>query len=87
MTTLYAPESRERRVAGIQLATNSVQIRPDAPFTYRSKKKGPIYCDNRRLLSFPEERMEIIRGYLNIMRLLENRLPPAKAWGSLPPIF
>ena len=21
------------------------------------------------------------------MRLLENRLPPAKAWGSLPPIF
>lgn len=68
MTTIYAPDSRERRVAGILLTTESIMIRPDAPFTYASKKKGPIYCDNRRLLSFPEERIKIVQGYLDIIQ-------------------
>lgn len=35
------------------LQTGSVKLRPHEPYTWASGWKSPIYCDNRRLLSFP----------------------------------
>ena len=38
------------------LAVEAVKLSPDAPFTWASGWKSPIYCDNRKLLSYPDIR-------------------------------
>jgi len=46
-------------VAGALLEAGAVRLSPDAPFTWASGLKSPIYCDNRQLLGFPAVRSEI----------------------------
>lgn len=41
-------------VAQMLLETGAVKIQPDKPFTWTSGIVSPIYCDNRRMISFPE---------------------------------
>lgn len=58
--------------AKILLETKSVLINTKEPFTYTSGKIGPVYCDIRRLISFPKE-----RGIL--MDMATTLLKPLKA--------
>ncbi len=51
--------SIEKQVASYLLEIGAVQLRPDEPFTWASGWKSPIYCDNRKLLSFPEIRTRV----------------------------
>lgn len=44
------------------LSIGAVFLRPDEPFTWASGIKSPIYCDNRLILSAPEERCHIESG-------------------------
>lgn len=48
--------------ARILFEINAVVLSPGAPFTYASGLKGPIYCDNRTLLTHVLEREKIIAG-------------------------
>ena len=43
-------------------------MRPDAPFTWASGWKAPIYCDNRKTLSFPDVRQHIAQGLAQVVR-------------------
>lgn len=43
-------------IAKILLDIKAVALSPDEPFTWASGIKSPIYCDNRLILSFSEER-------------------------------
>lgn len=54
-------ESVERIVAKSLLDIKAVMLRPDKPFTWASGWLSPIYCDNRRILSFPELRENVCR--------------------------
>ncbi|MGY6558395.1 MAG: orotate phosphoribosyltransferase [Nitritalea sp.] len=47
------------RVAGALLSIEAIRLQPKNPFTWASGWKAPIYCDNRRALSFPK-----IRSYI-----------------------
>lgn len=38
------------------LQIDALQIRPDQPFTWASGWRSPVYCDNRKLLSYPHIR-------------------------------
>lgn len=38
------------------LKIGAVKLSPENPFTWASGIKSPIYCDNRKILSFPETR-------------------------------
>lgn len=40
-------------VAEKLLQTGAVRLRPTEPYTWASGWKSPIYCDNRKLLSYP----------------------------------
>lgn len=42
-----------KAVAEKLLEIGAVQLNPNNPFTWASGIKSPIYCDNRRLLSYP----------------------------------
>lgn len=50
-------------VAQKLLQVNAIKLSPHAPFTWASGWKSPIYCDNRRVLSFPFVR-EFIKSEL-----------------------
>ena len=41
------------------LKIKAVFLSPQAPFTWASGIKSPIYCDNRLILSYPESRKKI----------------------------
>ena len=49
----------EKQVAEFFLEIGAVQLRPDERFTWASGLKAPIYCDNRKLLSYPEIRTKV----------------------------
>ncbi|MBQ1851167.1 MAG: orotate phosphoribosyltransferase, partial [Paludibacteraceae bacterium] len=40
-------------VAGKLLEIKAVKLQPEKPFTWASGWKSPIYCDNRKTLSYP----------------------------------
>lgn len=45
--------TNEKMVAEKLLQVQAVKLSPDNPFTWASGWKSPIYCDNRKVLSFP----------------------------------
>ena len=47
---------RELAVAEKLLQINAVKLNPQNPFTWASGWKSPIYCDNRKILSYPHVR-------------------------------
>lgn len=49
----------ERIVARYLLEIEAVKLSPENPFTWASGWKSPIYCDNRRILSYPAMRTTI----------------------------
>lgn len=49
-----------RETARILLDTKSVLINAAQPFTYTSGRKGPVYVDCRRLISYPSERTTLM---------------------------
>lgn len=58
----------ERKAAEILLDVKAVFLRPEEPFTWASGIKSPIYCDNRLVLSYPEERTAIKNGMVELIR-------------------
>src|SRR5512136_479174 len=49
----------EKKIAEYLLQIKAIKLQPSNPFTWASGWKSPIYCDNRKTLSFPE-----VRGYI-----------------------
>lgn len=47
------------KVAEFLLQIKAVKLQPNDPFTWASGWKSPIYCDNRKILSFPKVRTYI----------------------------
>jgi orotate phosphoribosyltransferase len=45
-----------------------VKLSPQNPFTYASGLKGPIYCDNRLILSHVEFREKVIHSFLEVIK-------------------
>lgn len=50
------------KVANQLLQISAVKLQPKEPFTWASGWKSPIYCDNRKTLSYPETRKLIAKG-------------------------
>lgn len=45
--------TNEKAIAEKLLQVQAVKLSPEKPFTWASGWKSPIYCDNRKVLSFP----------------------------------
>lgn len=52
--------------AKILFEIEAVKLSPTKPFHYASGLKGPIYCDNRTLLTRTSERKKIIDGLIEL---------------------
>lgn len=55
-------------IASQLLSIDAVVLSPDAPFTWSSGLKSPIYCDNRLTLSFPDVRRAIAEGMVDLIQ-------------------
>jgi len=61
-------ENSQIEVTKRLLAIDTIKIQPDTPFTWASGWKAPIYCDNRKILSFPETRTFICNQFVELIR-------------------
>jgi orotate phosphoribosyltransferase len=82
--------TNEKAVAEKLLQINAIKLNPDQPFTWASGWKSPIYCDNRRVLSFPYIREFIKSEMCNVIfekfpeaGLLAGVATAGIAWGAL----
>ncbi len=61
-------ELMQKEVAQRLLQINTIKIQPSNPFTWASGWKAPIYCDNRKILSYPETRTYIRDQFVKIIK-------------------
>ena len=59
--------TNEKAVAEKLLQVAAVKLSPETPFTWASGWKSPIYCDNRKVLSFPYTRDFIKSEMCNVI--------------------
>jgi len=55
------------RIAEFLLQIKAVKLSPNKPFTWASGWKSPIYCDNRKTLSYPAVRTYIRQQFVHII--------------------
>lgn len=82
--------TNEKAVAEKLLQVAAVKLSPEQPFTWASGWKSPIYCDNRKVLSFP-----FVRDFIKseLCNLIFESFPEAEvlagvatagiAWGAM----
>jgi orotate phosphoribosyltransferase len=82
--------TNEKAIADKLLQVQAIKLSPHQPFTWASGWKSPIYCDNRRVLSFP-----FVRDYIKseLSNVIFEGFPEAElvagvatagiAWGAL----
>ena len=58
----------QQSVARHLLSVQAVRLQPDAPFTWSSGWKSPIYCDNRVTLAYPDVRTFIKNALADAIR-------------------
>lgn len=58
------------------IEVEAVKLQPENPFTWASGWKSPIYCDNRKALSFPSLRSLI---KIELARVIAEQFPEAEA--------
>ena len=61
-------KENEQKVAEILLQIKSIKLDPANPFTWASGWKSPIYCDNRKTMSFPEVRAFLRTEFTRVIR-------------------
>lgn len=82
--------TNEKAVAEKLLQVNAIKLNPAQPFTWASGWKSPIYCDNRKVLSFPFVRDFIKSEMCNVIfeqfpeaDLLAGVATAGIAWGAM----
>ncbi len=90
MIDQFCSMTNEKAVAEKLLQINAIKLSPQQPFTWASGWKSPIYCDNRKVLSFPYVR-DFIKS--EMCSVIFERFPEAEvlagvatagiAWGAM----
>jgi len=83
-------DSMEKTIARALLEIKAVCLSPEQNFIWASGWRSPIYCDNRKILSYPKEREMIVNA---MTQLVQKNFPTADiiagvatgaiAWGAL----
>lgn len=82
--------TNEKAVAEKLLQINAIRLNPQQPFTWTSGWKSPIYCDNRKTLSFPYIRDFVKSELCNVIfesfpdaDILAGVATAGIAWGAM----
>lgn len=58
----------EKLIAKELLQINAIKLSPANPFTWASGWKSPIYCDNRKILSYPKSRNIVKKAFADMVK-------------------
>ena len=77
----------KEEIAKILLEKNAVTLNTEEPYTYVSGIRSPIYCDNRTLTFYPEQRKIICDAFIEIVKELDPEViagtaSPAISWAA-----
>lgn len=61
-------ENTAVKIAEYLLQIKAIKLQPSNPFTWASGWKSPIYCDNRKTLSYPGIRSYISNSFAGLVR-------------------
>jgi orotate phosphoribosyltransferase len=82
--------TNEKAVAEKLLQIQAIKLSPENPFTWASGWKSPIYCDNRKVLSFPfirdfikSEMCNVVFENFGVATLLAGVATAGIAWGAM----
>jgi len=66
------PEITAPKVADNLLRIKAVRLSPETPYTWASGWKSPIYCDNRKTMSYPD-----VRAFLRdeFVKIIDEKMP------------
>lgn len=64
---MQANEEIGLKVAEFLLQIKAIELKPNNPYTWASGWKSPIYCDNRKTLSYPQVRTYIRQQFTEII--------------------
>ena len=64
---MASPLDPALKVAEFLLQIKAVKLSPKKPFTWASGWKSPIYCDNRKTLSYPAVRTYIRQQFVHVI--------------------
>lgn len=80
----------EKAIAQSLLQIKAIKLSPQNPFTWASGWHSPIYCDNRKILSFVEDRKLVARSFAEVIRnqykdadVIAGVATGAIAWGLM----
>ncbi len=83
-------ENVEKTIAKQLLDISAVKLNPEHPFTWASGWKSPIYCDNRKMLTYPAERKVVVEAFVEVIRrhfkdvdVIAGVATGAIAWGIM----
>jgi len=62
-----------KSIANLLISLECLKLSPSHPFTYASGLKGPVYCDNRKLLSNTSARAEVIKEWKNQITAMKEK--------------
>lgn len=74
----------EKEMARILLEKGAVSLNVREPYTFVSGIRSPIYCDNRRMLGFPDERRVIVDAFIESVQGLEFDVLVGTATAGIP---
>src|SRR5512138_1648947 len=90
MQSNYVMKTNEKAVAEKLLQIGAIKLSPEAPFTWASGWKSPIYCDNRKTLGFPYIRDFVKSELCNVVfsdfaeaEMLAGVATAGIAWGAM----
>lgn len=63
--TMTPFDDAAHKIAEFLLQIKAIKLQPDQPFTWASGWKSPIYCDNRKTLSYPQIRTFIRQQFVS----------------------
>jgi orotate phosphoribosyltransferase len=74
------------KVADFLLQIKAVKLQPSKPFTWASGIKSPIYCDNRKTLSYPKIRTYLRQQFVSLIaeKIGKPELIAGVAMGGIP---
>ena len=59
--------NQKEKMVSYLLQSNAIKLQPANPFTWASGWKSPIYCDNRKTLSYPDVRSYISDSFVKLI--------------------
>ncbi len=75
---------RAKMVAKVLLDTEAVRLNVKEPFTFVSGIKSPIYCDNRKVIGYPEARNIVVEGFIEMLEGKEYDILAGTATAGIP---